>query len=82
MQLRSNEYRSGEAESVLRASAQKPGERDMEPARGHAKQVRAHAKAARSSTMLERASVGDADTLEADIVPQKANARRVGVMLG
>ena len=44
--------------------------------------MRAHPEAARSRAVPERASVGDAEALEADVVPPEADAGRVGVTLG
>ena len=53
-----------------RASTQKQGERDAEPARGHAELVRAYAEVAKNCTVPEIASVGDAEALEVDTMPQ------------
>ena len=75
MQLRGSEYRSREVEIVPRGSAQKPGERDGEPAR-------AHAEVARSCVVPQRASVGDAEALRADAVPLEVDAGRARVTLG
>ena len=69
MQLRGSEYRSKEVERVLGASTQKPGERDAELTRGHAELVRAYAEATKSCVVPQRASVGDAEALEADAAP-------------
>lgn len=75
MQLKSSEYRSRGAKKVPRASAQKPGEREAELARGHV-------EAARSCAVPERASVGDAKALEADVVPPEADTGQIRVTMG
>lgn len=59
MQLRGSECKRRGAERVLGASAQKPGERDVKLARGHAKPVRAHAEAARSYAVPREPAWGD-----------------------